>query len=139
MVVRIGIMLSFLCLSACARIVSHNVYPVIVDSSPDGVPFIIKNQAGIQVESGVTPQQVTLKANVGYFEAESYAVSFNKEGFQTGPFILDTSLDEWYFGNLLFGGFIGMLIIDPITGAMWELPEKFSVEFKQKGETNLNK
>ncbi len=136
MIVKIGVMLSFLYLSACARIVSNNVYPVVVGSSPSGVPFVIKNQAGIQVESGVTPQQVTLKANVGYFDAESYVVSFNKEGFQSGPFILDASLDGWYFGNLLLGGFIGMLIVDPMTGAMWELPEKFSIEFKKKGVIN---
>ncbi len=139
MVVKIGVMLSLLCLSACARVVSHNIYPVVVESSPSGVPFIIKNQAGIQVESGITPQQVTLKANVGYFEAETYAVIFNKKGYQPGPFILDTSLDGWYFGNLLFGGFIGMLIVDPLTGAMWELPEKFSVEFKKGDATNQSK
>jgi hypothetical protein len=31
----------------------------------------------------------------------------------------------WYFGNLLFGGVIGMLIVDPLTGAMYNLtPEK---------------
>ena len=28
------------------------------------------------------------------------------------------------FGNILFGGIIGLLIIDPITGAMFKLPEK---------------
>lgn len=34
-------------------------------------------------------------------------------------------LSGWYFGNLVFGGLIGMLIVDPLTGAMYNLkPEK---------------
>lgn len=30
-------------------------------------------------------------------------------------------LNGWYFGNLLLGGVIGMLIVDPATGSMWKL------------------
>jgi hypothetical protein len=30
-------------------------------------------------------------------------------------------LSGWYFGNLVFGGIIGMLIVDPLTGSMWNL------------------
>jgi hypothetical protein len=30
-------------------------------------------------------------------------------------------VDGWYFGNLLFGGLIGLLIVDPATGAMYKL------------------
>jgi hypothetical protein len=36
---------------------------------------------------------------------------------------LTADIDGWYFGNLLFGGLIGILIVDPATGAMWKLPE----------------
>lgn len=32
-------------------------------------------------------------------------------------------MDGWYMGNLLFGGFIGFLIVDPATGAMWKLDD----------------
>ena len=34
---------------------------------------------------------------------------------------LECSVNGWYFGNLLIGGLIGMLIIDPATGAMYKL------------------
>ena len=34
---------------------------------------------------------------------------------------LDSSLSGWYFGNIIFGGLIGMLIVDPVTGAMYNL------------------
>jgi hypothetical protein len=30
-------------------------------------------------------------------------------------------MDGWYIGNILFGGVIGFLIVDPATGAMWKL------------------
>lgn len=40
---------------------------------------------------------------------------------QTVP--LSADISGWYFGNILFGGLIGMLIVDPATGAMWKLPE----------------
>jgi len=33
-------------------------------------------------------------------------------------------LNGWYIGNLLFGGLIGLLIVDPLTGAMWTLDPK---------------
>jgi len=31
------------------------------------------------------------------------------------------TVDGWYFGNVLFGGLIGILIVDPATGAMYTL------------------
>lgn len=35
---------------------------------------------------------------------------------------MDTKVNGWYIGgNLLFGGVIGWLIVDPATGAMWKL------------------
>lgn len=36
-------------------------------------------------------------------------------------------MNGWYIGNLLFGGIIGLLIVDPATGAMWTLiPRKLT-------------
>lgn len=32
-------------------------------------------------------------------------------------------MDGWYVGNIIFGGLIGLLLVDPITGAMWKLPD----------------
>lgn len=35
-------------------------------------------------------------------------------------------MDGWYWGNILFGGLIGMLAVDPATGAMYKLPKATS-------------
>ncbi|MDD5412721.1 MAG: hypothetical protein PHF31_15155 [Methylobacter sp.] len=43
-------------------------------------------------------------------------------------------MNGWYFGNLVFGGFVGILIIDPATSAMFRLPETFSADLT----ANLN-
>jgi hypothetical protein len=32
-----------------------------------------------------------------------------------------STIDGWYFGNILLGGLVGMLIVDPITGDMYTL------------------
>lgn len=66
---------------------------------------------------------VTLPASGGFFSPAKYQVEFTKKGapMQTVPLTAD--IDGWYFGNILFGGLIGMLIVDPATGAMWKLPE----------------
>jgi hypothetical protein len=35
--------------------------------------------------------------------------------------MLTSTIDGWYWGNLLIGGIIGMVFVDPLTGAMWKL------------------
>jgi hypothetical protein len=44
-------------------------------------------------------------------------------GYPKKEVFLDTTLRwGWYlFGNVVFGGLIGILIVDPATGAMWAL------------------
>jgi hypothetical protein len=34
---------------------------------------------------------------------------------------VDSRINGWYVGNIVFGGLIGWLIVDPLTGAMWTL------------------
>lgn len=43
---------------------------------------------------------------------------------------LSSSLDGWYWGNMLAGGVLGMIIIDPMTEAMWKLNPTIFVELE---------
>jgi hypothetical protein len=126
MLIKKSFTLFFLCLSGCASIVSQSDYPVTISSSPSGANFVIKNQAGIKVESGITPKLVTLTTKAGFFDGETYAISYEKPGYKSEFVVLDTKLDNWFFGNILFGATIGSFIVDPYTGAMWALPEESS-------------
>lgn len=106
-------------LPSCASIVSKSDYPVTFKSYGAPVKFAVKNSSGETVDRGVTPKNITLSASEGYFKAAKYSVKTNK-GTQT----LNAGLDPWYAGNLLFGGLIGGVGVDPATGSMWKLPKE---------------
>lgn len=120
--------LSTTLLSGCASIVSDSAYPVSVSSTPVGANFEIKDSTGTIIHSGTTPGTVTLKSGRGYFKKANYTIAFKKEGFADQEIKLNSSLNGWYWGNLLFGGLIGMLIVDPLTGAMYKLPENTAAD-----------
>ncbi len=112
-----------LCLmtSGCASIISNSNYPVNFIGE-DGTPFEIKNESGVKIHKGNTPAVVNLEASNGYFDGAEYTVKSNDNVSQ-----LSSSLDGWYVANILFGGLIGLLIVDPATGAMYKLPESHNV------------
>lgn len=109
--------------SGCASIISDSSYPVSVSSAPAGARYEVTNEDGRVVHSGVTPGMVTLDAGAGFFDGETYAVTYRKDGYGEQKSTIDSKVDGWYWGNLVFGGFLGMLIIDPATGAMYKLPK----------------
>ena len=111
-----------LALSSCASIVSKSDYPVSI-TSPSPTDFKIKNRnSGQIVYNGKAPTVATLSASNGFFSSAKYDIITQKT---VQP--LNASMDGWYVGNILFGGLIGMLIVDPATGAMWKLPEQVSI------------
>jgi hypothetical protein len=109
--------------SGCASIVGKDVFPVSFQSNPDGANITVKDEHGMVLFSGKTPTMFTLSAGKSYFHAKSYIVSFSKSGYADQTVTLKSTISGWYFGNILFGGLIGMLIVDPITGKMWKLPD----------------
>ena len=113
--------------SGCASILSDSQYPVTINSTPSGANFSVTNEAGLDVHSGVTPDTITLAASDGFFSSATYTVKYQMAGYNEQTFELKPGMDGWYIGNILFGGLIGMLIVDPATGAMWKLPESANV------------
>ena len=111
-------------LGGCATIVAKSTQTIIVGSVPQGAAVTITNASGTAVHSGNTPMSVTLKKGRGYFKPEHYVVSITKEGFQSQQLKIDGAINGWYFGNIIFGGLIGMLAVDPSTGAMYTLAPK---------------
>jgi hypothetical protein len=105
----------------CASIVSKSQYPVTINSNPSGAKVLVKNEKGIVIHQAITPATLSLNASSGFFNAESYSFEFEKEGYLRGSAALSAGMDPWYIGNILFGGLIGIVIVDPATGAMWKL------------------
>ena len=120
-------------LAGCASIVSKSEYPVSVTSNPTGADFTVKRANGLPIASGVTPATITLAASDGYFKPAKYTVEFRRKGVvQSVP--LTAKVDGWYFGNILVGGLIGLLIVDPATGAMWSLNDTVVATFRQTAD-----
>lgn len=111
----------FLVLSSCATIISDSTYPVAIKSVPSDASINIVDSRGKNVYSGKTPAIVNLKAGESYFRRGRYTILFEREGYQNDIFPVHARLDGWYFGNIVFGGLIGMLIVDPATGAMYTI------------------
>lgn len=110
-------------LSGCASMFNGTTQPVEFSSVPDGAMMTITNRAGEPVHSGTTPSTVTLKRGAGYFKSEAYTVNMKKDGFADVSQRIDSQVSGWYIANLMLGGLLGMLIIDPATGGMYNFPE----------------
>lgn len=111
-------------MTGCASIISGSTQTLSFTSVPENANISITNRAGVKVHTGQTPATVTLKKGAGYFKPESYQVTFSKEGYQTKTMTVKGTISGWYFGNILFGGVIGLLAVDPATGAMYSFSSK---------------
>lgn len=107
--------------SNCASIVSKSAYPVHIRTTPEGATISITDKKSKEVFKGQSPATVTLKSGAGYFARAEYQVRITAPGYAEQVIPVNYKLNGWYFGNLLLGGVLGMLIVDPITGAMWRL------------------
>lgn len=125
-----------LAISGCSSIVSKSHYPVSINSTPDGAKYVITNRDGHKVDSGVTPATVTMKSSSGYFKGETYTILMEKDGFELKTYVLTSTIDGWYWGNILLGGLVGMLIVDPATGAMYNLPDRADVSLDMLAESS---
>ena len=112
-----------LALSGCASIFNGTTQAVTIRSVPDSAFVTVSNQAGEKVHAGSTPATVTLRRGAGYFRPETYTVLLQKDGFASQEVKVHGTMSAWYIGNILFGGLIGMLAVDPVTGAMYTFPE----------------
>ena len=109
--------------SGCATIVSKTSYPVYIHTDPPRATVIITNKKGREVFKGASPATVKLNSGSGYFSKAEYQVKISSPGFEEKIVPINFKLNNWYFGNLLIGGVLGLLIIDPATGAMWKIKD----------------
>lgn len=124
-IVLIGVLL--LLLTGCASMYSTSEYPVNIDSYPPNMEIVVTDRKGDIAYRGPTPAVVDLDARGGYFKRESYTVTLYDAGKAVGQTEIDGSIDGWYFVNIFGPTIIGMLLIDPITGAMWTLDQEVTV------------
>lgn len=104
----------------CATIISGSKQTVKFASTPSEASVFID-----EVEVGKTPYETKLERK------REYAVMIKLDGYRTYETKLTKKFNAWYLGNILFGGIIG-LIIDPITGAIYNLsPKEINAQLEQ--------
>ncbi|MBK0063566.1 MULTISPECIES: hypothetical protein [unclassified Acinetobacter] len=127
------------CFTGCASIISGSTQTMTIKSVPDSAQIKIINKSGEAVHQGETPLTVTLKRGAGYFKPQSYTVTFNKAGYQAKTVQIQATVNGWYFGNILLGGILGLLVIDPAKGAMYRLnPNDVNVVLDQEQSSEAN-
>src|SRR5712691_1980479 len=120
--------------TGCASILKGPNQKVSFTSEPSDAKVVITDiRQAKQIQVGSTPFTTTLKRGAGYFKKAKYKITIEKPGYQTEAIVLEGTPGGWYIGgNLLFGGGMGWLIVDPATGAMWTLePADMNVTLKK--------
>ncbi len=120
---KIGKLLVLLCLSmvttGCASIVSDNNSATYIQTEPEEARCELHGQDFKRVIN--TPTSISLPS-----EAAPITVACKADGYRTTTEKLDTSMDGWVFGNLLFGGIIGVAV-DAARGAGQKYPSQLTI------------
>lgn len=110
-------------MTGCATIVGDKEQSIAINSTPSQAKVLITDETSREVYAGETPTTVQLRKSDGsYFGGKTYTVHISKDGYQERTMSINSTPNGWYIGgNLVFGGLIGWLIVDPLTGAMYNL------------------
>jgi hypothetical protein len=114
-------LLTVLVFSGCASIVSRTSREINIRSAPERARVTVTDSHGAKILESTTPAIVKLKTSDGYFSPAEYRIRLALDGYDEREIRIRGGINGWYFGNLLLGGVIGMVIVDPLTGAMWTL------------------
>ena len=123
-----GILAGSLFAGGCASIVHGGDREITIATKPTGATASVRKSGGgvmdvVAVDK--TPCTISLDPKKSYFSGQSYTLRLELPGYKPAEIELTAKMSGWYWGNLLFGGLIGMLAVDPATGAMWNIaPDK---------------
>jgi hypothetical protein len=116
---RVCAILASLTMSACASIVSDNASTTYIETDPEKARCELHGQDFKRVIE--TPNSINLPS-----KAAPLTISCSATGYKVTTAKLDTELDGWVFGNIIFGGIVGV-VVDVARGAGQKYPPKMSV------------
>lgn len=121
MKLRFAIVLPLMLLGACSSIVEGTDQTVTVITDPSGATCQLKRGGTIVAVANPTPTSVVLEKS-----KDNISVECSKENYQASASTLESGFQGMTFGNILFGGIIGVGI-DAASGAMHEYPASVTV------------
>lgn len=103
--------------SSCATIINGTTQKVGISSRPSGASVVVDEQP-----RGKTPVFVDLTRK------DTHVVRIEMPGYDSAEIPLTRQTSGWVWGNILFGGLIG-LVVDAASGALYRLnPEAVDVQ-----------
>ncbi len=107
-------------MTGCASIMHGKQQTIRVETNPPG--------AMVQIER--TKTEMVTPANLVLKRKHEYELKIEKPGFKTEYVTINKNIGGWFWGNLFFGGLIG-IIVDLSNGAAYNLdPEEIRVVLK---------
>ncbi|MEI6848010.1 MAG: PEGA domain-containing protein [Chlorobiaceae bacterium] len=108
--------------SGCATIIDGTSQKVSFSSNPSKADVTIDGKT-----IGKTPLTEDLS------KKENHTVKINLNGYHPYEITLTKKVNSWVWGNLVFGGIVG-LAVDAISGGLYELtPSQVNADLKLKG------
>jgi hypothetical protein len=107
--------------TACATIVNGRSQDLYVETQPDAASCKIDRQGATVGVVNPTPGKTSIPRH-----KDNIVVSCALDGYETSNEILASNFSGVTFGNLLLGGFVGV-VIDASSGANNKYPEKITV------------
>lgn len=95
--------------AACGTIMHGGSQDLGIASAPSGAQVTIDNQ-----NKGVTPMVASISRK------QNHIIHFAMEGYQPTDVTVTHSVSGWVWGNVVFGGVVG-LAVDAITGGLYKL------------------
>lgn len=113
-------------MAGCASIMHGTTQGVGFSSTPTGALITVDNKP-----CGNTPTIVELRRK------DTHIVKIEMPGYLPFEATITRSVSGWVWGNIVFGGLIG-LAVDAITGGLYKLaPEQVSAVLQKKGMSSL--
>jgi hypothetical protein len=106
---------------ACASIMHGNKQGISVNSTPTGASVVVDGQP-----MGTTPAVLQLARK------STHVIQLNLDGYQPYEIALTRGTSGWVWGNIVFGGLIG-LGVDAATGSLYKLsPETITADMQTR-------
>ena len=107
--------------SGCASIMHGGGDQTVgIATNPVGATIIVEGQRY------TSPARVNLKRN------QNYTGTVEMGGYETASFTVTKKISGWVWGNIVFGGLIGLVIDLAVGGAHNLTPENITVDLKKK-------
>lgn len=114
---KLAVAAALLSLTGCATIMHGTTQGVGLSSNPSNARITVNNQP-----MGTTPTVLKLSRK------DNHIVRMELDGYQPFEATLTRSTSGWVFGNIVFGGLIG-LAVDAMSGGLYKLtPEQVTAQ-----------